>query len=73
MNQSSKNFSKSSTDPLKLTAGAVTTRAFPCVLRRRGVARQLSDQDTTEGNCLLYRYCLSSDDEWATGSIPLAV
>ncbi len=34
---------------------------------------QLSHQDTTEGDGLLYRYRFSSDDDWATGSIPLAV
>ena len=46
-----------STDPLKLTADAVNYLLG----------------DTTEGDGLLYRYRFSSDDDWATGSIPLAV
>ncbi len=55
MSQSTLTSSKQpSTEPLKLTASAVN---------------YLLD-DTTEGDCLLYRYRVSSDDDWAIGSIP---
>ncbi len=57
MSQSTKTPSKPSTDPLKLTASAVNYLLY----------------DTTEGNSLLHRDCLSRDDDWAFGAIPLAV
>ncbi len=53
MSESTETSPKVAKDPVKLTAEAVNYLLY----------------DTPEGNCLLYRYRASSNDDWAIGSI----